>query len=87
MKRDKLFLALLALALGLSFSPQMRVNAQAQAPKMTVKAAFSGYFKYGEWLPIQVEIENSGGDVEAVLRVRVENSSGSIIFAAPVSLP
>lgn len=87
MKRDKLFLALLALALGLSFSAQMRVNAQAQAPKMTVKAAFSGTFKYGEWLPIQVEIENSGGDVEAVVRVRVENSSGSIIFAAPVSLP
>ena len=86
MKRDKLFLALLALALGLSFSPQMWVNAQAQAPKMTVKAAFSGTFKYGEWLPIQVEIQNSGADVEAVLRVRIENSSGSVIYAAPVSL-
>ncbi len=87
MKRNKFLLVLLTLAMGLSFTPLLRVNAQDQGPKMTVKAAFSGYFKYGEWLPIQAEIENAGGDVEAVLRVRVENNNGSIIFATPVSLP
>ncbi len=64
MKRNKFLLVLLTLAMGLSFTPLLRVNAQDQGPKMTVKAAFSGYFKYGEWLPIQAEIENAGGDVE-----------------------
>ncbi|HEX7555055.1 MAG TPA: hypothetical protein VF338_00415, partial [Leptolinea sp.] len=87
MKRNKFLLMLLTLAMGLSFTPLMRVNAQDQVPKMTVKATFSGYFKYGEWLPIQVEIENTSVDIEAVLRVRVENNNGSIIFATPVSLP
>ena len=31
--------------------------------QMTVTPAFTGYFKYGEWLPIWVELENNGGDV------------------------
>jgi hypothetical protein len=87
LKRNRIFLALAALELAISFLGLNRAEAQTPAPKMTVTAAFSGTFKYGEWLPLLADIENSGGDVEAVLRVRVENSGSSIIYAAPVSLP
>jgi hypothetical protein len=61
-------------------------RAQTPAPVMAVTPAFDGYFKYGEWLPLYVSVENSGGDMEAELRVRV-TGTGNNVFAAPVSLP
>ncbi|MEJ2266612.1 MAG: hypothetical protein P8X95_24460, partial [Anaerolineales bacterium] len=37
-------------------------SAQDQRPGLSMSAepAFGGYFKYGEWLPIWVQVENSG---------------------------
>jgi hypothetical protein len=55
--------------------------------KMEAEAAFDGYFKYGEWLPVWVQLENSGPDLDAEARVRVPGSWGTISFVAPVSLP
>jgi hypothetical protein len=55
--------------------------------EMEAQAAFDGYFKYGEWLPIWVELENSGPDLEAEVRVRITGSWGATTFAAPVLLP
>lgn len=60
---------------------------QAPGPKMEAQAAFDGYFKYGEWLPVWVQLENSGPDLEAELRVRVPGSWGATTFAAPAPLP
>jgi hypothetical protein len=54
---------------------------------MEATAAFDGYFKYGEWVPVWVELENSGLDLEAEARVHVTGSWGRTTFAAPASLP
>ena len=57
---------------------------------MEVEAAFDGYFKYGEWLPIWVELENAGPDLETELRVRVPGRLGgasATTFAAAAPLP
>ncbi len=54
---------------------------------MTASAAYSGYFKYGEWLPVWVELENQGQDIEAEIRVEVSTSQGLIVYEVPVSLP
>jgi hypothetical protein len=54
---------------------------------MDAQAAFDGYFKYGEWLPVWVELENSGPDLKAEVRVRITGSWGATTFAAPAPLP
>ncbi len=54
---------------------------------MQASAAYNGYFKYGEWLPVWVELENQSGDVEGEVRIQVSGSQGITVFAAPVSLP
>ena len=87
MKRFNLFIWLLVLVFSGGLIRPQTAAAQTAAPLMTVTAAFDGYFKYGEWLPLLVELENKGGDVEAEVRVRVTSSSGTTVFAAPVSLP
>ncbi|MEJ2757619.1 MAG: hypothetical protein P8046_03965 [Anaerolineales bacterium] len=50
-------------------------------------AGFNGNFKYGEWLPITVTIENNGVDLETVLQTSINQSSGNVSFAKRVSLP
>lgn len=61
----------------------------AQNPTLIMNAApaYDGYFKYGEWLPVWVELSNLGGDVEAVVRIQVNSSIGALVFESPVSLP
>jgi hypothetical protein len=54
---------------------------------MGAEAAFGGTFKYGEWLPIWVELENSGPDLEAQVEVRIASGGGVTAFAAPADLP
>jgi hypothetical protein len=55
--------------------------------KMTSEAALDGYVKFGEWLAVWVELENSGPDLEAQIRVRITSGGGATIFGAPASLP
>jgi hypothetical protein len=50
-------------------------------------AAYRGTFKYGEWLPVWVSLENAGRDLEAQVRVQVRGRGGPTTYAAPVSLP
>jgi hypothetical protein len=59
----------------------------APAINMLAYPALDGYFKYGEWLPVWVEIENTGTDLSGEIRIPISGSSGTIIFTAPVELP
>ncbi|HSJ58027.1 MAG TPA: hypothetical protein VLC95_12645 [Anaerolineae bacterium] len=62
------------------------VAAQPPGLEMEVDAAFDGYGKYGEWLPLSVEVANSGSDLQAELRVRVPRGTTNT-FATPADLP
>jgi len=79
----------LILALALSLMPLPRfASAQAEGLQMRAMAAYGGNFKYGEWLPIYVELENQGRDIEtAEVSVQVNSSAGVLLFNAPVPLP
>jgi hypothetical protein len=84
MKRLGVVISILLVLLGNG------LEAYASAPPgltMEAEAAFDGYFKYGEWLPVWVQLENSGPDLEAEVRVRVTGGGGVVTFAAPAPLP
>jgi hypothetical protein len=57
------------------------------AVNMRASAAFDGHFKYGEWLPLYVQLENSGPDLDAEIQVRVTGRGGTSVFTAPADLP
>ncbi|MBN1583483.1 MAG: hypothetical protein JXA89_22430 [Anaerolineae bacterium] len=69
-------------------SPDDRATTGAPAGlTMEATAAFGGYFKYGEWLPVWVLLENTGGDLEAEIQVRVTGGYYVSTFATSISLP
>ncbi len=54
---------------------------------MQVTPAFDGFFKYGEWLPIWIELENQGRDLDTLVQVRINSRNGQITYAVPAELP
>ena len=54
---------------------------------MQAQAAYAGHFKYGEWLPVWVELENSGPDLDAEIRITLTSNAGPVTYAAAVALP
>jgi hypothetical protein len=81
------FVLILAVA-GLLATPALSAPSAVQSSlSMAAEAGFDGYYKYGEWLPVWVELENAGPDLEAEVQVRVTGSWGDTVFAAPASLP
>lgn len=71
----------------LFFARPEPVWAQDQGLTFTASAAFEGNYKYGEWIPIWVEVTNAGGDLDAAISVEVTASQGTLVFETPVSLP
>lgn len=66
-------------------------TAVAQEPTadvlMQITPALGGHVKYGEWLPLHVQLTNNGGDVEAEIQANIHGSNGQVIYAAPAHLP
>jgi hypothetical protein len=54
---------------------------------MSVQAAFGGRFKFGEWLPIYVTVENAGSDLSGEIRAEVTNQTGQLNFVTPADMP
>jgi hypothetical protein len=84
-------LLILVTLLGMSAAS---VLAQTETPPPTLtgvglkaRAASDGYFKYGEWLPIWVELDNTGPDRRAEVRAPITTSAGIQVFTVPVELP
>ncbi|NJN97500.1 MAG: hypothetical protein HC875_27170 [Anaerolineales bacterium] len=59
----------------------------APALEMTVEPGFGGRFKYGEWLPVFVELENFGPDLLGEIRVVITSPTGQLDFNLPAELP
>lgn len=55
--------------------------------EMTVEPGFGGRFKYGEWLPVFVELENFGPDLLGEIRVIITSPTGQLDFNLPAELP
>jgi hypothetical protein len=85
MKEWVAFLTILTLSLNLL--PSSTAEAQNRGFSMEVVSATDGYFKYGEWLPLWIQLENNGADVEVEVQVRVPATQGTSVFSVPASLP
>lgn len=59
----------------------------APALEMTAEPGFGGRFKYGEWLPVFVELENFGPDLLGEIRVIITSPTGQLDFNLPAELP
>ncbi len=51
------------------------------------QAAFGGRFKFGEWLPLFVDVENHGPAFTGELRVTITSQTGKLDFVTPADLP
>ncbi|MFN2155310.1 MAG: hypothetical protein ACK2UX_08755, partial [Anaerolineae bacterium] len=73
---------------ALGADPGARAGSDAVADlNVVAEAALAGHFKFGEWLPVWVELENAGPDREVEVQVHVAGTWGATTYARPVSLP
>lgn len=72
----------------LVLSPASLASAQGPAGLvMSVRPAFAGQFKFGEWLPVYITVENTGPDLKGELRLHVTGSAGQVDYVVPAELP
>lgn len=79
--------ALLSLALLLGALSPAQAQSTAPGLELQAEAAFEGYLKYGEWVPVWVTLSNDGADLSGEVIIRVASSAGTIAYVAPVELP
>ncbi|MFN8411371.1 MAG: hypothetical protein U0Z26_03185 [Anaerolineales bacterium] len=81
----------LAVILPMLLAASTTNEAQAQTQNgLTLNAGigFDGFAKEGKWLPIHVQVENNGTDIEGEVRVLYSDIANSpTIYSASVSLP
>jgi hypothetical protein len=85
--RRFLLFIVLATALVMYRAPSLLAESPASGVAMGAQPAFGGYFKYGEWLLVWVELENTGPDLEAQIQVHLTGGGTASVFAAPASMP
>jgi hypothetical protein len=81
--RKIFILFLFILTLWQTAAPRLLAASPLQ---MTAQPGYSGRFKYGEWLPVFVELINSGPDVAGEIQVTIANQTGQINFSTPADL-
>jgi len=88
-------IALVAIVLVLSFptftsfTPLRQVHAQGEGDvKLAARVGFDGYCKQDDWLPIHVEVQNTGADLDATVQASYTNSNNGITTTSvEVALP
>lgn len=89
MRRITAFLlsALLSALLLSTSGSTVRAQEDISGLMMQVQPAFEGHVKYGEWLPVWVEVGNAGADRALEIQIDVESSVGTTTYATPLVLP
>ncbi|MBV7332706.1 hypothetical protein KFU94_31645 [Chloroflexi bacterium TSY] len=82
-----LFMLTLLSVVLTSFAGKSLAQGRSSDLTMQVDSAFEGTVKNGEWLPVWVELENRGSDLDVEVRVEVKNRVGTTTYAAALSLP
>lgn len=68
-------------------TPSVPVSAPTTGLTMQVEAHFEGRFKYGEWLPLRITLENNGPDLSSEVQVTVSGYGGDSTYSVLAPLP
>lgn len=55
--------------------------------KLDVTIGLDGYCLYEQWMPVRVQLENTGTDLEGRVEAQVDNGLNQWNFSQPISLP
>ncbi len=83
-------IAVAALALLVSILPPTIARAQQNsAVRLTLEAAYEGYYRTGQWLPMLVSVSNSGPSFNGVLRLSAPDVGNfpANNYNTPIDLP
>jgi hypothetical protein len=61
--------------------------AQSGGITLQVQPFFNGHYKYGEWLPLRITVNNTGASVSANVRVEMTQTGAQSAWLVPVDLP
>lgn len=84
--------AISLLLMGLTFillTPSFAAAQDDNGILMQARIGFDGFFKSEYWVPVYLNVANSGPSVEGELRVTVESGTfgDDIVYSSPISLP
>src|SRR5262245_21019671 len=75
-------------ALFQALVPVQHAQAQAEPISLSYQVGFDGYCKEDTWLPIHVEVQNTGADLNATVEVAYKNNNNGITATdTTVALP
>ncbi len=89
-RRGALLALVLVLGLGMALPAAAAPAPQPAGLTMTVQPAYGGYYKLGEWFPIQVTLSNTGATFDGAVQVdAIGTGSDAVVatYSRPVSLP
>lgn len=73
-----ILLAILLASMFSAFGGGQFARAQNGGVTLSAAAGFDGYCKDKTWLPVRVEVENTGPDLDASVQVSYKNSAGGV---------
>ncbi len=73
-----ILLAILLASMSSAFGGGQFARAQNGGVTFSAAAGFDGYCKDKTWLPVRVEVENTGPDLDASVQVSYKNSAGGV---------
>ncbi|MCA9960787.1 MAG: hypothetical protein KC443_17225 [Anaerolineales bacterium] len=87
--KKQTFVFLLLLLFICAVSPRAYAQEEASGITLTAQAGFDGFYKAGNWLPVQITVGNNGPAIEGELRMTVGSfaSGEEVIYNTPISLP
>jgi hypothetical protein len=83
-------LLLLTLILALAMPALLALGpAQQSGVEMTIAAGYNGFFRGGQWIPVQINATNRGDDITGEVRVRTGDLSSiaGTTYSTPLDLP
>jgi hypothetical protein len=80
--------AAIVLIIALWLSPALALAQEPAAVKLSAQAGLDGYYRIGQWLPLRVQLENSGAAIDGRVEVVLPRPDGGhLTYRYPLSLP
>ncbi len=81
-------LVVIGLVIALLLAPALALAQEPASVKLSVEAGLDGYYRIGKWLPLRVQLENTGAAIDGRVEVVLKRpDGGEVTYRYPVSLP